>query len=42
MKLKPLKTIIQFAFSGLSLFFIGMLVFIVVYDALKVQLPKQR
>ena len=34
MKLKPLKTIIQFAFSGFSLFFIGMLVFIVVYDAL--------
>ena len=30
MKLKPLKTIIQFAFSRLSLFFIGMLVFIVI------------
>ncbi len=34
MNLKPIKMIIQFAFSGLSLFFIGMLFFIVVYDAL--------
>jgi hypothetical protein len=34
MNLKPIKTIIQFAFSGFSLFFIGMLFFIVVYDAL--------
>ena len=34
MNLKPIKMIIQFAFSGFSLFFIGMLFFIVVYDAL--------
>jgi TfoX/Sxy family transcriptional regulator of competence genes len=34
MNLKPIKTIIQFAFSGFSLFFIGILFFIVVYDAL--------
>ena len=34
MNLKPIKTIIQFAFSDFSLFFIGMLFFIVVYDAL--------
>ncbi len=34
MNLKPIKMIIQFTFSGLSLFFIGMLFFIVVYDAL--------
>ena len=34
MNLKPIKMIIQYAFSGFSLFFIGMLFFIVVYDAL--------
>ena len=34
MNLKPIKMIIQFAFSGFSLFFIGILFFIVVYDAL--------
>jgi hypothetical protein len=32
MNLKPIKTIIQFAFSGFSLFFIGMLFFLVVHD----------
>ena len=29
-----IKKVLKFAFSGFSLFFIGMLVFIVVYDAL--------
>ena len=29
-----IKKVMKFAFSGFSLFFIGMLVFIVVYDAL--------
>jgi hypothetical protein len=28
------KNVLKYAFSGFSLFFIGMLVFIVVYDAL--------
>ena len=32
--LQPIKTILQFAFSGFSLFFIGMLVFITVHDAM--------
>jgi hypothetical protein len=32
--LKPIKTIIQFAFSGFSLFFIVMLFFILVHDTL--------
>ena len=32
MNLKPIKTIIHFAFSGFSLFFIGMLFFLVVHD----------
>ena len=34
MNLKSIKTIIKFAFSGFSLFFIGMLFFIVVHDML--------
>ena len=34
MNLKPIKTIIQFAFSGFSLFFISMLFFILVHDML--------
>ena len=34
MNLKPIKTIIQFAFSGFSLFFIAMLFFILVHDIL--------
>jgi hypothetical protein len=29
-----IKKVLKYAFSGFSLFFIGMLVFIVVYDAL--------
>ena len=29
-----IKNVLKYAFSGFSLFFIGMLVFIVVYDAL--------
>jgi len=32
MNLKPIKTILKIAFSGFSLFFIGMLVFITVHD----------
>ena len=34
MNLKPIKMIIQFAFSGFSLFFIAMLFFILVHDTL--------
>jgi hypothetical protein len=34
MNLKSIKTIIKFGFSGFSLFFIGMLFFIVVHDML--------
>jgi len=34
MNLKPIKKIIQFAFSGFSIFFIGMLFFILVHDTL--------
>ena len=34
MNLKPIKKIIQFAFSGFSLFFISMLFFIVIHDAM--------
>ena len=34
MNLKPIKRIIQFAFSGFSLFFIAMLSFILVHDVL--------
>ena len=34
MNLKPIKTIIQFAFSGFSLFFICILIFMVVHDTL--------
>jgi hypothetical protein len=34
MNLKPIKTIIQFAFSAFSLFFIAMLFFILVHDTL--------
>ena len=41
MNLKPIKTIIQFAFSGFSLFFIGMLFFIVVYDDLTGETSEQ-
>jgi hypothetical protein len=33
-KIYYIKKAFKFAFSGFSLFFIGMLVFIVVYDAL--------
>jgi hypothetical protein len=36
-----MKKALKYTFSGFSLFFIGMLVFIVVYDALQVQLPIQ-
>jgi len=32
MNLKPIKTILKIAFSGFSLFFIAMLVFITVHD----------
>jgi hypothetical protein len=32
MNLKPIKTILKIAFSGFSLLFIGILVFIVVHD----------
>jgi hypothetical protein len=34
LNLKSIKTIFKFAFSGFSLFFIGMLFFIVVHDAM--------
>ena len=34
MNLKPIKTIIQFAFSGFSLCFIAMLFFMLVHDTL--------
>jgi hypothetical protein len=34
MNLKPIKKIIQFAFSGFSLVFTGMLFFILVHDTL--------
>ncbi|MDW3605275.1 MAG: hypothetical protein QOK67_09565 [Nitrososphaeraceae archaeon] len=34
MNLKPIKKIIQFAFSGFGIFFIGMLFFILVHDTL--------
>jgi len=34
MNLKPIKTILKFAFSGFSLLFLGILVFIVVHDML--------
>ena len=34
MNLKPIKKIIQFAFSGFGIFFIGMLFFIPVHDTL--------
>jgi hypothetical protein len=33
-KISPIKKALKFALSGFSLFFIGMLFFIVVYDAL--------
>ena len=32
--LQPIKTILQFAFSGFSLFFIGVLIFMIVHDTL--------
>jgi hypothetical protein len=34
MNLKPIKTILKIAFSGFSLLFIGMLVFMVVHDTI--------
>ena len=34
MNLKPIKTLIQFAFSGFCLFFICILIFMVVHDTL--------
>jgi len=34
MNLQPLKTILKFAFSGFSLLFIGMLLFLIIHDTL--------
>ena len=34
MNLKPIKTILKFAFSGFSLLFIGTLLFLVIHDTL--------
>jgi hypothetical protein len=34
MNLKPIKTILKFSFSGFSLFFICMLLFLVAHDML--------
>ena len=42
MNLKPIKKIIQFAFSGFGIFFIGMLFFIPVHDTLQVNLQSQQ
>jgi hypothetical protein len=41
-KKNSIQKALKFAFSGYSLFFIGMLFFIVIYDVLTVHLHKQQ